>query len=246
MRELKPLRASFARSSSPETTASMLWRLVSSSRSRPSVLSLRSAAAEPSEMRTSLDFGVGVVRSGRGVASIVSGTLAAAPLTRQPWRSTRSPARAKAMTTSSAPTAPDPPRRFPVAWSNAARSQSLPSPPVRRAAKNDVADGVHDVVVTPGRPARGVGGQLLRITADGELSDVLRAGAAWEGAARRKDDDAAAARAASAGPGLIEAGTYGMRRTGASGASDSSSRHQLHAASREVFGRVLPVEPGGG
>src|SRR3954454_24633613 len=108
------------------------------------------------------------------------------------------------MTTSSAPHVPEPARRFPAAWSKAARSQSLPSPPFRRAAKNDVVDGVHDVVATPGRPISRVVAQSLRVTADAELNEVVRTGAACADAPKISENAAAAA--ASAGRGLMKAG----------------------------------------
>src|SRR5689334_22836229 len=108
------------------------------------------------------------------------------------------------MATSSAPKVPEPARRLPVAWSKAARSQSLPSPPLRRAAKNDVADGVHDAVANPGRPISRVVAQSLRVTTDAELNEVDTTGAACADAPKSSVNAAAAT--ASAGRGLMKAG----------------------------------------
>src|SRR4051794_30559597 len=88
-----------------------------------------------------------------------------------------------AVTSSSAPNVPEPPRRRPLAWSKAARPQSLASPPFRRALKKVVAVGVHVRVTTPGRPARRLVAQSLRAAATGALTEVFRVGAAGAGGA---------------------------------------------------------------
>src|SRR4051794_22124773 len=150
------------------------------------------------------------------------------------------------MTTSSAPNVPDPARRLPVAWSKAARSQSLPSPPFRRAAKNDVVDGVHDVVATPGRPISRVVAQSLRVTADAELNEGVRTGAACADAPKISENAAAAT--ASAGRGFMHAANVrnaliwrlcGLQIRGLRPNSQSMSRFAAFRAALPQ-GRTLP------